>query len=300
MSRIERALENAAKLRTGHTTPGSLHGAASQSETHRAFDPAVFAAGEGGVDIANVDRHIVGITDPYSFAAEQYRKLRARVLGSTKKEFRNTVMVTSSQPAEGKSITAINLAVAIARELDHTVLLIDADLRKPTVHTYLGMPPAHGLSDYLTSRMDLSEVMIKTGIGNLVFVPAGKPPENPAELINSTRMRSMVSEVKERYRDRYVIFDSSPLLAAADSLSLCAYVDGVIFVAQAGRTDQKTAMQALSLIQDYNVLGAVLNNVRTSPVHGRYASYYRSESAPGAKTTDSDHDGTHDKVPERT
>jgi len=297
MSRIERALEKAAQMRAAVTASGGSHDLPARPAPRRTFEPAVFKPGEGSVDRAKVDRHIVGITDPYSFAAEEYRKLRARVLRSTKKDFHNTIMVTSAQSGEGKTITAINLAVALAQELDHTVLLIDTDLRKPSIHTYLGLEPKYGISDYLTSRRDLVDIMIKTGIGKLVFVPAGRPPENPAELINSERMRSLVREVKERYRDRYVIFDSVPLLAAADSLSLCNYVDGVIFVAAAGRTDQKTAVKALSLIKDHNILGSVFNNVKKHPEQGRYPYYFRSGAASGIKSGDGDDGGAHDTVP---
>src|SRR5512143_3483340 len=126
MSRIERALEKALKMRRSETSP---EGSASRPTTYRKCDPSVWEVGEGGIDAAAVDRHIVSITDPYSSAAEEYRKLRAKIFQVTEKDFLNTLMVTSSQAGEGKTVTAINLAVAIAHELDHTVLLIDADLR---------------------------------------------------------------------------------------------------------------------------------------------------------------------------
>ncbi len=289
MSRIERALEKAVKMRSVKApAPVSAGVPSSARGIVHAFPSSVFDAGEGGVDVANVNSHIVTITDPYSYASEEYRKLRVRVLAGTKKDGHNTIMVTSAHPSEGKSVTAINLAVSISHELDHTVLLVDADLRKPSVHTYLGLKPQFGLSDYLAGRVELPKLMIKSGIGKLVVIAAGEPPENPAELINSSRMKSMVLEIKERYRDRYVIFDTSPLLAAADSLSLCAFVDGVIFVAQAGRSDRKSGAQALSLIQDYNILGSVLNNVKKYPSQSRYPYYYRSGTVPGAKSGSSD------------
>ncbi len=273
MSRIQRALEKAARMRASR--PGS-EGAIdlTSSSSDGPVDPAVFEAHEGGVKKAKVNRHIVGITDPYSFAAEEYRKLRAKIFKATEKNFKNTLMVTSAQPGEGKTVTAINLAVTMAREIDHTVLLIDADLRKPSVHRYLGIDPHYGLSDYLRGRKSLSEVLVKTGIGKLILLPAGTPPENPAELIASERMRNLVQEVKDRYRDRYIICDTPPLLAAAESLSICDYVDGVIVVIKAGATDAKTARQGISLLRDYNVLGAVLNNVQKNASHNRYPYYY--------------------------
>jgi len=275
MSRIERALEKALKMRRSETAPGR---AAFWPTTHGKFDPSVFEVGEGGIDPAAVDRHIVSITDPYSSAAEEYRKLRARIFQVTEKDFLNTLMVTSSQAGEGKTVTTINLAVAIAHQVDHTVLLIDADLRKPSIHRYLGLNPQYGLSDYLDNRRDvsLSDIMIKTGIGKLVLLPAGSPPENPAELISSDRMRLLIREIKHRYRDRYIIFDSSPLLLTADSLSLCHYMDGIIFVVQADSTPKKAVTQALTFIKGYNILGTVFNDVPRYLAKNLYPYYYRS------------------------
>jgi protein-tyrosine kinase len=278
MSRIERALEKALKMRRSETSPDR---SASWPTTYSKCDPSVFDVGEGGIDTAAVNRHIVSITDPYSSAAEEYRKLRAKIFQVTEKDFLNTLMVTSSQAGEGKTVTAINLAVAIAHELDHTVLLIDADLRKPSVHRYLGLNPKYGLSDFLENRRDLSisDIMIKTGIGKLVVLPAGNPPEKPAELISSDRMRLLIREIKHRYRDRYIIFDSSPLLMTADSLSLCDYMDGIIFVVHAASTPKKVVTQALSSIKGFKILGTVFNAVPKYLAKNLYPYYYRSEYA---------------------
>jgi receptor protein-tyrosine kinase/non-specific protein-tyrosine kinase len=278
MSRIERALEKALKLRRSETAPGR---AAFWPTTFSKCDPSVFEISEGGIDPASVDRHIVSITDRYSSAAEEYRKLRAKIFQVTEKDFLNTLMVTSSQAGEGKTVTAINLAVAIAHELDHTVLLIDADLRKPSIHRYLGLNPQYGLGDYLENRrgLSLSDIMIKTGIGKLVVLPAGNQPEHPAELISSDRMRLLIREIKHRYRDRYVIFDSSPLLMTADALSLCDYMDGILFVVHAASTPKKAVTQALSFIKGYKVLGTVFNDVPKYLAKNLYPYYYRSEYA---------------------
>lgn len=276
MSRIERALEKALRSRRSETAPGRP---AFWPTTCSKLDQSVFEVSEGGVDPAAVDRHIVSITDPYSSAAEEFRKLRARIFQVTERDFLNTLMVTSGQAGEGKTTTAINLAVAIAQEIDHTVLLIDADLRKPSIHRYLGLNPNYGLSDYLESRRDLSlqDIMIKTGIGKLVLLPAGNSPQNPAELMSSDRMRMLIREIKHRYRDRYVIFDSSPVLMTADALSLCDYMDGILLVVQAARTPKKAILQALSLIKGYNILGTVFNDVPRYLAKNLYPYYYNSK-----------------------
>jgi len=286
MSRIERALEKALKIRRSMTGTGS---SSIGVTTFSKCDPSVFDAGEGAVDTSSIDPRLAAIADPYSVAAEEYRKLRAKILQITDKDFLNTIMIASSQSGEGKTITSINLAAAIAHEFDHTVLLIDADLRKPSIHTYLGLNPKLGLSDYLQSRAELPEILIKTGIGKLVLLPAGNPPEKPAELMSSDRMRTLMRELKFRYRDRYIIIDSSPLLLTADALSLCDYTDGILFVVQAARTSMKAAAQAVSLLKGYNVLGTVFNDVPKYLARNLYPYYYSSTYAgyAGARQIDS-------------
>jgi len=283
MSRIERALEKALKIRRTVSGPGR---SAIGLTTYSKCDPSVFDVGDAAIDTANVNKHIVSITDPYSVEAEEYRKLRAKLLQITEDDFLNTIMVTSGQPGEGKTMTAINLAVTIAHEFDHTVLLIDADLRKPSVHTYLGIEPKMGLSDYLESRAELPDILMKTGIGKLVLLPAGKTPERTSELISSDRMRILMRELKHRYRDRYIIVDSSPLLLTADAMSLCEYMDGIIFVVQADRTSVKSAAQAISLLKGYNVLGTVFNNVPRYLARNLYPHYYHSSHIQPPRTAD--------------
>ena len=271
MSRIEDALEKAVKMR--ETGEKAVDEKKSSSAPYEA--PTYFESGDLSIDVDAVSDYVVTIKDPYSHAAEQYKKLRARILRATKKDFHNTIMVTSSESGEGKSLTAINLAVALANEIDHTVLLVDADLRKPSVHGYFGIAPTRGLGDYLRGEADFPELLIKTGVGKLVILPAGAPTEHSAELLSSERMKTLVQELKLRYRDRYIIFDTSPLLIIADALPLGSFMDGILFVIQEGRTPQKRVAHALSLLKGYNILGVVFND------HPQYVSkdlhpyYYR-------------------------
>ncbi len=271
MSRIEKALEKAVKLRESAVkTVRSVEWNAT--ETRR--ETPTFPMGEPLVDSSRIDRHVVCITDPQSSVAEQYRKLRARIVRTAERDNFNTLMIASSDSGEGKTITAINLAVAIANEIDHTVLLVDADLRNPSVHKYLGLQSEYGLSDYLTNKIRLSDALVKTGIGKLVLLPAGTPTENPAELLASEKMKNLVDEMKHRYPDRYLIFDSAPVLLAADTLSLCNYMDGILFVVQADRTAPKAAATAVSLLKGSNVIGAVFNNVPPYLGQNLYPYYY--------------------------
>lgn len=270
MSRIEKALEKAVEMRS----------AVKKEEVKKAtiaeqkIDLARLEIGETVIDTNIVDKHLVCITDPNSPATEQYKKLRARILMATSKEFHNTIMVTSPDIGEGKTITAINLAVAIGNEIDYTSLLVDADLKHPSIHKYLGIKAKYGLSDYLMGKADLSDILIKTGIGKLILLPSGSSFDNTAELLSSERMKNLVYELKHRYKDRYIIFDSTPILAVSDAISLSSYMDGIVLVVQAVRTTPKAALNAISLIKGSNIIGIVFNDVPKDLAKNLYPYYY--------------------------
>lgn len=278
MSKIEKALEKASRLREEGKT-GSHQSSAIANKLVPAFESNGFV-----VDKALVDKHLVSITDSYSPAAEQYKKMRARILKSTGNGFQNSIVVTSSEMGEGKTITAINLAATLANVIDYTVLLVDADLRNPSIHKYLGIEPRQGLSEYLEGKANLPDVLIKTGIGKLVLLPAGSVPENPAELLSSEKMKNLVYDLKTRYKDRYIILDSSPILLTAESLSLCSFVDGIIFVVHAAHTPEKSAEKAISLIKGHNILGVVFNNAPHFLVKNYYSYYYSYTNKSSKKT----------------
>jgi exopolysaccharide/PEP-CTERM locus tyrosine autokinase len=274
MSRIEQALEKALRMRESMTSssssPSSAYELADQGELPD------FAGRPSVIDPAKLDHHIVCITDPLSAAAEQYRKLKARVLAFTRQKNTNTIMVASSDVGEGKSITAINLAITLAQGVDHTVLLIDADLRRPAISRYLGIEAELGLGDYLAGKVELSDVLIHTGIGKLVILPAGSQVDNPAELLSSNRMKELVMEMKHRYSDRYIIFDSSPILVSADAISLSANVDSILLVIHAAKTPVKVVEKAVSLIKNTPIIGVVYNNVPDYMGKNLYPYIYHS------------------------
>ena len=279
MSRIEQALEKAVRMREAKKEVMPEESAASGNEVvlHK------FKVGKGVIDPAKVDKHAVCITEPYSLATEQYKKLRARILRATANEFHNTIMVTSADVEEGKSLTAVNLAVVLSSEIDYTVLLVDADLRNPSIHKYFGIEQRKGLSNYLKGEVSLSDVLVKTGIGKLVLLPSGDVQENAAELLSSERMKMLVKELKSRYKDRYIIFDSPPLLVTADPISIGGLMDNVLFVIQEGRTSQKAVLQAFSLTKGWNILGAVFNNVHENLMKNKYLHYYSYGNQSGVR-----------------
>jgi protein-tyrosine kinase len=207
--------------------------------------------------------------------SEEYRKLKTVILRMTRDEFRNTVMVTSSVSGEGKSITSANLAIMMAREYGQTVLLIDSDLRRPSLHEYLGMAPHVGLADCLEDRIDAGRAIVKTGIQKLSFMSAGKKVEDPGELLSSQRMREFLLELKHRYRDRYIIIDTAPILLFAETQAISMLVDGVLVVVKEGGASLKGLTQMLEVLKGSTVLGIVYNDASTTVLGGKYYDHYQ-------------------------
>lgn len=282
MSKRELALEEAVRAKKAKGVKTGEP--ASVVELHGKMDPLpAFRAGECLADPARIDSHIVCVNDPYSLAAEQYKRIRARILRATTKEFLNTIMITSPDKGEGKTIAALNLAIAMAEDIDHTVLLVDADLRNPSVHRYLGIETTNGLSEYLLGKTTLSDALINTGLGKLVILPAGPPADKPSELLSSQRMKMLIQELKHRYRDRYILFDTSPVLATSEPLSLARHMDGIVLLVQAAYTAPKAAAKAVALMKDCAMLGVIFNSVpsylskRVHFSHYIYEKFKRSD-----------------------
>lgn len=148
----------------------------------------------------NLDLSMVVFNDPLSYAAEQFRMLRSRILFPLEGEPLRTIMVTSASQGEGKSFTAANLAISIADGINDHVLLIDCDIRNSSQQKLFGFGAVRGLSDYLRGRRELESILLKTSINKLTLLPGGKRPTNPAELLSSKRMSSLLVEVRERYK----------------------------------------------------------------------------------------------------
>lgn len=274
MSRIERALEKASERRGAVANPPSVEPARNISSSI-----VTGTTLPRPVQPINIDNpFLVAIHEPSSPAAEEYRKLKSSLVKLTKSdEFRNTIMVTSAVAGEGKTVTALNLAISLAQEFDHTVLLIDADLRRPSIHRYLGIEAAKGLSDCLLAGVNPGEVLINTGIGKLVVLPAGKEVRNPVELFTSQRLSSLLQEIKHRYPDRFVVIDTPPVLPFAETRHLSHLVDGTVFVIKENEASSQGVAEALEAVKGGNVLGIVYNDARTDRLGDRYY-YYRHYS----------------------
>ena len=191
--------------------------------------------------------------------SEAYRILRTQILQRSLGSGNNTIMITSALPAEGKTLTAINLAFTFAREFQHTVLLVDGDLRQQKIHKYLGFAGERGLIDYLADDVPLSELITWSGIEKMTLISGGRSFQESAEILGSPRMKELISDMKRRYTERYLLLDAPPILTGADVLTLAPLVDLVIVVVQAGKTSMDDVKKALRFLPKEKILGFVLN-----------------------------------------
>jgi protein-tyrosine kinase len=205
---------------------------------------------------------------------EAYKLIRTHIIHGTKSEGRNTLMVTGPLPNEGKTLTTINLGIAISQKVGQTVLLVDGDLRNPSIHRYLDLPSGPGLADYLTSGYPIAESLVHPeGLSNLVVLPAGQPSSQSGELLSSPLMVDLIKELKHFYPDRYVLFDLPPLLYA-DALAFAPLVDGIVLVVAAGSTPREEITHALEMLKPFPVLGCVLNKIDPVELSYGYYQYY--------------------------
>lgn len=207
----------------------------------------------------NQVRQLIAQINPRSPISEQYRTLRTNMEFSSVDKELKTIMVTSSSPSEGKSMTTANLAVVYAQQ-GKKVLLIDADLRKPTVHYTFRLDNLRGLSNILVNEARLEEAAYATGINDLDVISSGPIPPNPSELLGSRRMESFIQEASKLYD--YIIFDTPPVLAVTDAQILANIVDGTILVIRSGQTESELAIKAKEALEPAKakLLGAVLND----------------------------------------
>lgn len=227
------------------------------------------------------DEKLVAYREPGSVVSEQFRKLRTQLLSLNLPGQPKTIMVTSAAEGEGKTLVSTNLATILAHDLHSYALLVDADLRNPALSRWFGLHNGNGLSDYLSGKSEIPDLLLKTKIAKLSILSSGTVRDNPVELIGSKRMECLVEELRSRYSDRYIIFDSSPLLATTEPSVLTRLVDGIILVVRSGLTPRETVKQALSSIDPEKILGVVLNDMtlHSKELNARYFGtsryYYR-------------------------
>jgi protein-tyrosine kinase len=209
---------------------------------------------------------------PDSPEINYYKILREQIYLLTREQGWNTVMVTSVQPGEGKTLTAINLSLTFAKEYNQTVLLVDCDFQKQKIHKYLGIASDKGLIDYLINDSPLNDLILWPGIEKMSLISGGKTVKESTELLSSPKMKSLVHEMKNRYDDRYVIFDVPPILGGADTIAFAPLVDSIIMVVESGLTTNRDVKKALELIPKEKFLGFVMN--KQKPTKDPYYLYY--------------------------
>jgi protein-tyrosine kinase len=209
---------------------------------------------------------------PNSVTAELFKVIRGTILFNKNRPVPKAIMVTSALPGEGKSFVATNLAVSLAMGLDQSVLLIDADLRRPSVHRAFGYTNEYGLTDHLQGKRDVPELLIKTNINKLALLLAGKPPANPVELLSSNKMEDFLIQAKERYQDRFIIVDATPARLTAEAKTLGRNMDAILLVVMSGKTPRETIQKTIDMLDKEKILGVVFNNF--DQPHKEYKRYY--------------------------
>ena len=218
---------------------------------------------------------------PPNLMAEEFRIVKRTILlnafskGTQKSKNSNIVLVTSSNPGEGKSFCTINLALSIATEQDTTVLLVDADFSKPEVLNRLGVAGGRGLMDVVAdSELEIGDCLIRTNVPNLVLLPAGRQHNLTTELLASERMETIVEEIANRYPDRLVLFDSPPVLASSAASVMALYMGQIVFVIQAEETTEPQIKESLNMVSSCSEISLLLNQTRFSGSNKKFATYY--------------------------
>jgi protein-tyrosine kinase len=206
----------------------------------------------------HLDHRLVAAFSPQSLAAEQYRSLRTRVKTAEHGRAMRTIVITSPNKGDGKSLTAANLALTMAQEFQQRVLLIDADLRRPTIHSLFGINDTPGLSDVLLGGASVDDALVTLQQHELTILPSGPVPSHPAELLGSTAMRRTLDALRTRF-DR-VLIDMPPVAPLADVSIALGMVDGLLMIVRAGVTPKPAIERALSGLDMSKVLGLVLND----------------------------------------
>jgi len=238
----------------------------------------------GPMEGKRIEARLITHLDPKSPVSEAYRSLRTNIQFSRVDQKIKAVLVTSSGPKEGKSTTSANLAIAMAQS-GKRVVLIDADLRRPVVHSIFGMDKDEGLTNYMMDDIDYDTMIKKSIMDNLYVIPSGVLPPNPSEMLESEKMKKLLERLRNDFD--FVLFDTPPIIAVTDAAILGTIVDGAILVVKAGQTNYDALVRAKSLLDAVNtrILGALLNGVEVGGMYGSYYYYYYHHyySKPGGK-----------------
>lgn len=223
-------------------------------------------------EVLEANRIVMGLKNDQR--ADLYRVLRTNILKQLRENNWNSLFVTSATQGAGKTLTAINLAIAIALEGNQSVLLVDADLRRPSISRHLGLQCEYGFIDYLSGLVPLEKVLIHPDIESLVVLPGKDSKVNSSELISSPKMIDFIQEIKTRYESRIIIFDIPPIFVADDALLFMQHLDAALFVVEDEKNTSEELQHALQTLEQTNLLGLVLNKSRQPLPNYQYGYTY--------------------------
>jgi non-specific protein-tyrosine kinase len=281
MSRVYRALERVEEEREQKLEKPSLEVFKEKAVLRKEEPP--LELGEEKIEKLGLppkDIAPVLIVSPHSFSSEAFRKLKTQIFLHPGSSVR-TILVTSAAPQEGKTLVAVNLAVAISKEIHSNAILVDADLRRPGIHIEK-TKSAKGLSNYLSDGVPLSEILVNSEIEKLRVILAGASTRKSTELIRSRKMGELLESLKEFGDNTYIVIDSPPIMATADPSLLSKMVDGIILVVRAGYTSRESVESAIKSIDRQKIIGVVFNQIDIKPStyfseYYRYYRYYRNK-----------------------
>lgn len=259
MEKIQQALERARKQR--EDSGAGVSARQSHADEVQSIQYSQTKSLEGQLDLQRENRILSAME--HNEYADAFKILSTQVIQRMDEHHWKSLAVTSVGEGEGKTTTAINLAISIAKEIEYTVLLVDTNLRAPALHTYFGISSDVGLSDYLRADVEISDLMFRPdNIEHVVILPGGSPVLNSTELLGSPKMCSLVEELKDRYPKRIVIFDMPSILNTADTVSFAPCVDCALIVVEDDMTKESELEQAVELMSVTNILGTVLNKAK--------------------------------------
>jgi len=256
MDKLEKAMQKARQQRNQNI--GNFEYAKNKSEKGMAYNPPsdtkITEISEKQLNLARIVSH-----KSQDKKADIFRLLRTQVLQTMNREGFKSLAITSPNYGDGKTTIALNLAVSIAQDLKQTVLLADLDLRKPNLHSYLGIDVKTGLSDYLLNDTPIPQCLYRLSFERLSILPAGASIENSSEVLGLPKMAALAHELKTRYPDRFIIYDMPPVLEQDDPLAFIPHVDCALMVAREGKTKTTEVTQCLEILSSAKIIGTVLN-----------------------------------------
>lgn len=260
MEKIQQALERAKQQREANSNT-TVVDRQTQASDVQSIQYTRTKSLTGHADLQRENRILSAME--HNTYADAFKILSTQVMQRMLDHQWGSLAVTSVGSDEGKTTTAINLGISIAKEIEYTVLLVDANLREPSIHTYFGVEPKLGLSDYLQGDVDIADLLIRPAdMDHFVILPGGKPLMNSTEMLGSPKMCTLVKELKERYPKRIIIFDLPPVLGTADALSFVPCVDCALIVVEDDVTKESDLRHAVELLSVTNVIGTVLNKAK--------------------------------------